>query len=421
MKGIKKLTNILQEFSIPLIAGVLLGLLAANLNPKWYKEIVHFPIFGSNAVLFHHRVDFHFLINDVFMVLFFGVATKEITESALPGGALNPIRKAINPLLGTLGGVIGPIGVYFTLTYAFYGGTPLFGVVAKGWGIPTATDIALAWLIARMVFGKGHPAINFLLLLAVADDAIGLVIIAVFYPNPSHPVTPIWLLLTAGGMGVAFALRTMKVSTWLPYIVLGGLLSWLGLLKASLHPALALVFIVPFLPGPKQDVGLFEEESPYEPESEGKNAPTNDHETHSPLENFEHSIKLPVDLGLFFFAFANAGVAFSAINTVTWIILASLLIGKTVGVFLFSTIGVALGFPLPTGMKRRHLIVAGMVAGLGLTVALFVAGEAFPLKNDLTASFQGPAKMGAVLSILAAVFAAIFGKMLRVKDGGKDA
>lgn len=423
MKGIKKLTNILQEFSVPLIAGVLLGLLAANLSPKWYKEIVHFPIFGSNAVLFHHRVDLHFLINDVFMVLFFGVATKEITESALPGGALNPIRKAINPLLGTLGGVLGPIGVYFALTYVFYGGTPLFGTVAKGWGIPTATDIALAWLIARMVFGKGHPAINFLLLLAVADDAIGLVIIAVFYPNPSHPVTPIWLLLTAGGMGVAFALRAMKVNTWLPYIVFGGLLSWIGLLKASLHPALALVFIVPFLPGPKQDAGLFEEESPYEePDSEGKNAPTNDHhETHSPLENFEHNIKLPVDLGLFFFAFANAGVAFSAINTVTWIILASLLIGKTVGVFLFSTIGVALGFPLPTGMKRRHLIVAGMIAGLGLTVALFVAGEAFPLKNDLTASFQGPAKMGAVLSILAAVFAYIFGKMLRVKDSGKDA
>jgi len=64
--------------------------------------------------------------------------------------------------------------------------------------------------------------------------------------------------------------------------------------------------------------------------------------------------------------------------------------------------------------------VAGMIAGLGLTVALFVAGEAFPLKNDLTASFQGPAKMGAVLSIFAALFAAILGKILRVKDGGND-
>lgn len=421
MKGIKKLTNILQEFSIPLIAGVLLGLLAANIHPKWYKEIVHFPIFGQSAVLFHHRVDLHFLINDIFMVLFFGVAAKEITESALPGGALNPMRKAINPLLGTLGGVIGPVGVYFALAYVFYGGTPLFGVVSKGWGIPTATDIALAWLIARMVFGKGHPAINFLLLLAVADDAIGLVIIAVFYPNPSHPVTPIWLLLTAGGMGAAFALRKMKVNTWLPYIAIGGLLSWIGLLKASLHPALALVFIVPFLPGPKQDDGLFEEEAPYEPAEDGKNPPADSHHAaHSPLENFEHQVKLPVDLGLFFFAFANAGVAFSSINTVTWMILASLLIGKTLGVFLFSTAGVALGFPLPSGMKRRHLIVAGMIAGLGLTVALFVAGEAFPLKNDLTASFQGPAKMGAVLSIFAALFAAILGKMLRVKDGGND-
>src|SRR5690606_15591442 len=97
-----------------------------------------------------------------------GVAAKEITEAVLPGGALNPPRKAINPLLGTLGGVAGPILVYFAFVH-FMGRSDLAG----GWGIPTATDIALAWLVARLAFGPQHPAVSFLLLLAVADDAIG--------------------------------------------------------------------------------------------------------------------------------------------------------------------------------------------------------------------------------------------------------
>ncbi len=77
------------------------------------------------------------------------------------------------------------------------------GSLSRGWGIPTATDIALAWLVARAVFGKGHPAINFLLLLAVADDAIGLGIIAVFYGDPSNPARPEWLGLVAAGMAIA--------------------------------------------------------------------------------------------------------------------------------------------------------------------------------------------------------------------------
>ena len=82
--------------------------------------------------------------------------------------------------------------------------------VANGWGIPTATDIALAWLVARVVFGRGHSAVSFLLLLAVADDGIGLGIIAVFYPDPNHPVQTIWLLLVAAGMGVAWGMRSVE-------------------------------------------------------------------------------------------------------------------------------------------------------------------------------------------------------------------
>ena len=126
-------------------------------------------------MLFHHHdVNLHFLINDIFMVFFFGIAAKEITESALPGGSLNPLKKAVNPLIATIGGVVGPVGVFFAFMFAarrmgLSGYDDLSGkewaAHLKGWGIPTATDIALAWLVARAVFGKGHPAINFLLLL----------------------------------------------------------------------------------------------------------------------------------------------------------------------------------------------------------------------------------------------------------------
>ena len=312
-----RLTNIFQEFSIPLILGVLAGLATANIDPSFYEELVDFHLFGETAKVLGHPLTVHFLINEVFMVLFFGIAAKEITDSVLPGGALNPPNKAINPLMATIGGILGPVGVYFLLTALFYGGTENFSEVANGWGIPTATDIALAGLVARVVFGSHHSAVNFLLLLAVADDAIGLGIIAVFYPDPNHPVEPIWLLLTLAGIAATYGLRRMHVGLWPLYVLIGGGLSWSGLALSGVEPALALVVIVPFLPGPRIDPVMVrshaeDHPAPQPPESSGH------HAGHgiSPLDQFEHQLKLFVDLGLFFFAFANAGVAFGSINSV---------------------------------------------------------------------------------------------------------
>ena len=408
-----RLTSILQEFSIPLIVGVIAGLAVANIDHHFYEEMVDYHVFGKSVEIFGRAVTSHFLINEIFMVFFFGVAAKEITESVLPGGALNPIPKAINPLMGTLGGVFGPAGLFFLLTYVFYGGGDDFSVVANGWGIPTATDIALAWLVARMVFGNGHPAVNFLLLLAVADDAIGLGIIAVFYPDPAHPVQPAWLLLTLGGMVTAFSMRKANLRFWPAYILIAGGMSWLGLFKSSIEPALALVVIVPFLPGPRATLGLFTEEAHHDPSQQRDCAPESRwHHHHSPLDNFEHQLKLFVDVGLFFFAFANAGVAFGSINAVTAIVLISLIGGKLIGVTAFSYVASLLGFPLPNGMNIKHLLVAATIAGLGLTVALFMAGKAFT-----GPPFQDPAKMGAVLSAGVAVIAFGMGYLLKVKDG----
>lgn len=374
--------NLLREFSIPLILGVITAVVWANLNPSSYERFNHDPLLGS--------LSFHFITNELFMVLFFGIAAVEITQSCLPGGDLNPPKKAVNPLLATLGGVLGPVAAYFLLNHFL--GSPALN---NGWGISTATDIALAWLVARIIFGDSHPVIAFLLLLAIVDDGIGLAIIAIFYPDPTVPTAPLWLLMTVVGMLAAFLLRKLRVKSYWPYLALGGSASWFGLHQAHLHPALALVFIVPFLPHPWRETRHIFEADPRDS---------------STLHRFEADWKIIVDFGLFMFGLANAGVGLTEIGTATWLVLASLIVGKTGGIFMFSYLGEKLGFPLPIGMGYRELLIAGVVAGIGFTVALFVAGEAFT-----DPAIQGAAKMGAMLSILAAPLAMILGRIMAVR------
>jgi NhaA family Na+:H+ antiporter len=402
--------DLMRELSVPLIGGAVVAMLVANLFPDWYKHAIHWRPFGD-ASLFGYGLDLHFLVNDVFMALFFGIAAKEITEACLPGGNLNPPRKAMNPLLATLGGVAGP-AIVFTigLSLAFQLGVYAPGevdraVLSRGWGVPTATDIALAWLVARTVFGQGHPAVDFLLLLAIADDAIGLVIIAIFYGDPSHPTEPIYLLLCLAGMGIAWGLRRAGVKRWLPYVALGGPLAWTGLALAHLHAALALVMIVPLMPPPKRDVGFFsaEDEVDVANPRNGAAPPLE----HSPLHMFSHDLKLFVDLGLFFFAFVNAGVELTEVGPMTWLILGALVVGKTVGITLLGLVARLVGFPLPAGMGFRELAMAGFIGALGLTVALFVATAAFPQPD-----VQGEAKMGALFSAVVGPVAIAIGRAI---------
>jgi NhaA family Na+:H+ antiporter len=378
----KERLNLLREFSVPLLAGVIAALAWANQAPESYDRFLHGHFLGP--------ISFHFLTNDIFMVFFFGIAAVEIAQSLLPGGDLHPVKKSVNPLLATLGGVAGPAVVYLVLNH-FIGAPDL----RRGWGIPAATDIAFAWLTARMVFGRDHPAVSFLVLLAVADDGIGLAIIAIFYPDPLLPVQPLWLLLVFAGMALAYLLRVRNTRSYWPYLIAGGGLSWAGLFHAHLHPALALVFIIPFLPHRG-----FEKKHMFEEEAFDR----------STISQFEHEWKIIVDFGLFMFGLANAGVEIAGVGTATWLVLAALLIGKTAGIFSLGYLASRLGFPLPQGMQKKELLVVGIIAGFGFTVALFVAGEAF-----IDPAHRGAAKMGAMLSCCSALIAVIAAKLLRTR------
>ena len=365
----KKIFAFAEAYSLPLLLGIGIALFWANLAPDSYHHFVEFSLFGN--------VTIHFLVKEVFMALFFGVAMAEIVEALRPGGALHPLPKAVNPLLATAGGVLGPVLVFFLLLWVFDGFD-----YANGWGIVTATDIAIAWLGAKLIFGADHPGVKYLLLLAVADDAVGLVIIGIFYPAATVELS--YLALCVLGMIIAYVLRSMHTVHHGFYLLLAGIPCWLGLYLAHLEPALALVLVVPFLPSVHRKELMV---------SAGA-VPADT--AHFALESFYRSWKPVVDYGLFFFGLVNAGVLLSSVAPVTWYIVAALLVGKTVGISLFGLLGGKLGFPLPQGMTGRDLFLVSIVAGVGLTVSLFMCDAAFAGEDAL-----GAAKMGALLSISA--------------------
>jgi Na+:H+ antiporter, NhaA family len=336
-----------------------------------------------------HGVTLHFLINDILMALFFAIAGKEVWEAMLPGGALSDPKKAATPLLATVGGVVGPAAIYMA-------GVMLTGQdqFSKGWPVPCATDIAFSYLVARMIFGQGHPAIAFLLLLAIADDAAGLVILAVFLPT--KPLALEWMGLAAAGMAVGYGFQKLKLQSFWWYILIPGVASWFAFYKAGIHPALGLIPIIPIMPHAKSDLGIFAREE------------LNRDDT---LNAFEHWWKDKVELILGLFGLVNAGVAFSAVGTGTWLVLGGLIIGKPVGILFMTWIAVrVLGLKMPEGMSYRHVATLGMIAAIGFTVALFVSTAAFPAGPTLDS-----VKMGALGSFGAAGLSFLVAKLVGVK------
>lgn len=422
----------LREFSAFLLIGSAVALIWANLSPNMvqldgesvavhtYTAFVEAPLHvwwqgGLQAALqwiAEHEgsigspINFHFIVNDVFMVLFFGMAAKEVSESFLPGGALSSLNKAAMPAVATAGGVLGPVAVFFILHSAL-GLSP--DLAKAAWAVPTATDIAYCWLFAGLIFGRAHPAVTFLLVLAVLDDLIGMLIIAVYYTPEVHVA---WLGLVVLALVICEVMRRMGVKNFWPYVLIGGPLCWVGLHETGVHAALALVPVVPFMPHAERDSGIFDMSE----------------ETHNDTMNkFEHFFAPIVDVGLLTFGLANAGVALNAgsfAGSVTWVIFLALLIGKTAGIFSFSWVGSKFGLELPKPITMPQVVVMGCVAGIGFTVALFVTTVALglaPLQGWHLPDHVGDMlKLGALLSFAAGPIAWVLAKITGVEKINGD-
>jgi Na+:H+ antiporter, NhaA family len=371
----------LREFSAFLLTGTVAALIWKNVSSEGYDHFAH-------AI--------HFAVNDVFMVLFFGIAMKEVMESFLPGGSLSSVQKASLPVISTMGGVLGPIAMFFLLKAVFSPSPD----ITIAWAVPTATDIAYSWLFAGLIFGKAHPAVTFLLVLAVLDDLIGMGIIAVFYTDD---VRLAYLGLVVAASVLCEIMRRVGIKSFWPYLLVGTPLAWYGLHETGVHAALALVPVIPFMPHAKRDEGIF--------------ASTDGHT--DTLNQFEHFFKPIVDVGLFFFGIANAGVLLNGdalLGSPTWIIFISLLVGKTVGIIAFTGVGTAIGLKMPDNMNYRHIAVMGAVAGIGFTVALFVTGVALTKDMELAKSTTGDMlKLGALLSFASGVVAMVMGKVFKIE------
>jgi Na+:H+ antiporter, NhaA family len=371
---LRALWGIILQNSLLLAVGTVTGLVWANVAHPSYQRFAD---------------TLHFAVNDVGMVFFFALAVKEIIEATLPGGPLESPREAAVPIIAAAGGMIGPAALYAIQSTAI--GRP---ELMPGWAIPCATDIAFSYLAARFIFPKNHPAIPFLLLLAIADDALGLILLALFYPVGTVSLTRFAMLMLPA-VGITYGLRQRRITSFWPYLLVGGGLSWAALFVGGVHPALAMVPILPFMPHEKRDLGFFD---------------PREHNLPDTMNRFERAWHIPVQVILFFFGLVNAGVTLSSVGSGSWIVFSSLLFGKPIGIVGTTFLAVQVGLRAPGGLSYRHAVVMGVAAGIGFTVALFFATSAFPPGTVLD-----QAKMGALLSFFAAPIAIVFGRLVGLR------
>lgn len=374
VSGAGGLWALIVDRSLLLVCGAVAGLAWANIDHSSYARF-------SQAL--------RFPVNDIGMVFFFALAVKEIVEATLPGGALESPRESAVPILGAVGGMIGPAGLYLLLSIGL--GRP---ELMRGWAIPCATDIAFSYGVARFIFPRNHPAIPFLLLLAIADDAMGLILLAVLYPAAQGSLLH-FVALMVPALAISAWLRRSRATSFWPYLTIGGGLSWAALFVGGFHPALAMVPILPFMPHAKRDLGFFDAREANLPDT---------------MNRFEHAWKTPVEFVLLFFGLVNAGVMFSSVGTGSWTVLLSLLLGKPIGIVGTTFLAGLMGLRAPGGLRYRDATVMAVAAGIGFTVSLFFATAAFP---------DGPildeTKMGALMSFVAAPIAVGLGRYVGLR------
>lgn len=367
----RRASGFVLDYLIALPVGCAAALAWANTFPESYYRFAHATTF---------------LVNDVGMAFFLALITKEVAEATVPGGALHPWRRAALPVAAAIGSVAMSIAIYLAVAHN-YGEHMLEG----GWVAACAIDIPGSYIIARLIFGR-HPAVPFLLLLAISSDAMGLAAVAVLHPvGDAHPV--IGLALMAVAVGGAAALKHRHVKSFWLYLIGPGVVSWWALFLGGVHPALALVPIVPFFPHGRHDRGLMVEPAP---------------QAHDTLTLFERWWQLPVEGVLFLFGLVNAGVPLHGLEEGMWAIpLAAL--GRPIGIVVAAGVAIAAGLHLPLRVGWRELVVVGCTATIGLVFALFFATAVMPLGVLLL-----ELKMGALVTIAGGGLAFAAARLLRV-------
>jgi len=418
----RALASVERFLHIEAVSGIVL-LIAAATAFIWanspaadtYQALWHAPLsFGIGSHTFSHSL--HFWVNDVLMAIFFLVVGMEIRRE-IHEGALSNLRLATLPLAAALGGVVVPASIYLFLNGALE--------QRAGWAVPTATDIAFAVGLLALL-GRSIPSSVrvFLLALAIIDDIIAILLIAVFYSGG----------LEYGGLVPAgFAILMVLGFQWVGVgsafaYVIPSILLWVSLYQIGLHPTLAGVILGLMTPV----ISKVSHELPLE--AAGRAVRELAEITKSDFQETHHiakSIKslhyanrelLPpvtrvqlafhpwVAYGIMpLFALANAGVnlqgldlGFAGSKDVMFGVFLALTIGKPLGVVASSWLMVRLGWcRLPSGMTWQSLLLVGMLAGIGFTMSIFIATLAF---NNET--LLGAAKLGV---LLASVISAIAG------------
>lgn len=385
-----------------------------------YDKILHAKVtIGSGSFSMTHSL--HHWINDGLMVLFFFVVGLEVKREIMIG-ELSNLRQAMLPISAALGGMIVPALCYYALNST--------GDAARGWGIPMATDIAFALGVIALLGNRVPKAlIPFLLSLAIVDDLGAVLIIAVFYTETIHTGA----LLAAGGcLAMLVAFNHAGIRRPLPYVLIG-ILMWIAMMKSGVHATLAGVLTAFTIPAKSScDATIFAERmtlltrdfmdqiSMEEEESPELNILRNSQKQlilsayedsikkmESPLQRMEDNLHVWVSFFIVpVFALANAGIpiAFSELGTiiqhpVTLGVIAGLVAGKTIGIFIFSLLVIATGLSkLPEGMQLKHVGGVAMLAGIGFTMSIFIGSLAFSHQPELLLN----AKIGIVIASLIA-------------------
>ena len=363
----------------------------------------------------------HHWVNDGLMALFFFVVGLELKRELLVGELSQP-RQAVLPIAAAIGGMVVPALLYWVLHRG--------GDTAGGWGIPMATDIAFAIGVLVLLASRVPQAlITFLVALAIVDDLGAVVVIAFFY---TADIAMQWLLAAAGCVLLLCTFNLAGVRRTLPYFLVAVLL-WYSLLLSGVHATLAGVigaFTVPTLP--KYDPAAFsslmralldrfdashranpdmmrnsELVAVVQTMENGVNS------VQPPLQQLEHQWHLPVALLVIpVFALANAGIPLNGetisaalMHPVSLGIMLGLVAGKAIGITLASWLALKLGIgQLPAGTRFSQIVGVSLLAGIGFTMAIFIAELAFAGRPEALLM----AKMGV---LLASLFAGMLGTL----------